>query len=904
MIKRILHLVIFIFISKGSLFATHNRAGEISFVQISDLAIRVVVTTYTKTSSVAADRDSLIIDWGDGSFSTIARSNGNGEPLPNNVKRNYYSAEHTFPGRGTYNLSVADPNRVENILNIDPPNSVNIPFYIQTTVTLLNLQFQYPNHSVKLLQPPIDFGCVGQLFIHNPSAYDEDGDSLSFELIVPLMDKNTPVPNYSYPNQIQSGLNNNISFDKNLGTFTWNAPQRPGEYNIAFIIHEYRKGVKIASTIRDMQIFVRNDCNTNHPPTITAISDTCIVAGSNLKLDILATDIDSIGLGSKIKIEAIGAPFFTNPAATISVQTIYSSSPIRASILWKTDCSLIRKEYYTLVVKVTDNYLDTTGLSYLHTIRIKIVGPAPENLISDSKTNKIELFWDKPYECDTNTVLFRGFSVWRREGPRFLMHDTCNPGLENKGYQQIAYLVSKSQGNQYTYIDSLIVKGKFYCYRVLGEFARISSQGFPVNFVSSLHSNETCNSIAVENPLLLNADVLNTDSLNGIVFTKWLKPEPEIFDTVKNPPPYQTIVTHRTNNSNWMTIPSSLKNFSRYSNILDTTFQHTGINTKSEQHYYSINLKSANNSDHISDSSQTLFLSGAPSDQSVQLSWNAKTAWNNYLFTIYRFNNATQQFDSISQTDLYSFTDHNLVNSTEYCYLIKSYGEYGIQNIEHPLINHSNILCATPFDNLAPCCPVLTIKGPCDENQNPDPDQLINTLSWTNPNINCSSKDAVGYRIYSIQANAKKLIGEITDIHQTTFEHHLLETIPTCYQVTAFDSLQNECFNSDSVCVKYCPRYKLPNTFTPNGDNHNDLFKPYPFLFIDKIYMKIFNRWGNLVYTTVDPHINWDGTDLNGKKLSDGVYYYQCDVYYTGFQSNNFKNETITGFIEMLSGKN
>jgi gliding motility-associated-like protein len=199
---------------------------------------------------------------------------------------------------------------------------------------------------------------------------------------------------------------------------------------------------------------------------------------------------------------------------------------------------------------------------------------------------------------------------------------------------------------------------------------------------------------------------------------------------------------------------------------------------------------------------------------------------------------------------------------------------------------------------------LLSIKGPCDENQNPDPDKLINTLSWTNPNTNCNSKDAIGYRIYSIQANVKTLIGEITDINQTTFEHHLQESIPTCYQVTAFDSLQNECFNSDSVCVKYCPKYKLPNTFTPNGDNHNDLFKPYPYLFIDKINMKIFNRWGNLVFTTTDPHINWDGTDLNGRKLSDGVYYYQCDVYYTGFQSYDIKNETITGFIEMLSGKN
>ena len=122
--------------------ATHNRAGEISFVQLNDLTIRATVTTYTKASSTAADRDSIVIDWGDGSYSSVIRANGSGEILSNNTKKNIYISEHSYPGRNTYSISVMDPNRVDNILNIDPPNSVNIPFFLQTNVTLLNLQFQ------------------------------------------------------------------------------------------------------------------------------------------------------------------------------------------------------------------------------------------------------------------------------------------------------------------------------------------------------------------------------------------------------------------------------------------------------------------------------------------------------------------------------------------------------------------------------------------------------------------------------------------------------------------------------------------------------------------------------------------------------------------------------------------
>ena len=45
----------------GDLWATHNRAGEITYVQTGDLTIRATVTTYTKASSIAADRDSVEI---------------------------------------------------------------------------------------------------------------------------------------------------------------------------------------------------------------------------------------------------------------------------------------------------------------------------------------------------------------------------------------------------------------------------------------------------------------------------------------------------------------------------------------------------------------------------------------------------------------------------------------------------------------------------------------------------------------------------------------------------------------------------------------------------------------------------------------------------------------------------
>ncbi len=78
--------------------ATHNRAGEIIYKQIAPLTIEATIITYTQTSSIPADRDSLTICWGDGTCETLLRSNGNGsgEPIENDYKVNAYTGVHRY----------------------------------------------------------------------------------------------------------------------------------------------------------------------------------------------------------------------------------------------------------------------------------------------------------------------------------------------------------------------------------------------------------------------------------------------------------------------------------------------------------------------------------------------------------------------------------------------------------------------------------------------------------------------------------------------------------------------------------------------------------------------------------------------------------------------------------------
>ena len=81
-----------------NLNATHNRAGEITYVQLSDLTYEITITTFTYTLSFA-DRPTLDVEWGDNTTSTARGISM--LTLPNYYRRNIYKINHTYPGPGS-----------------------------------------------------------------------------------------------------------------------------------------------------------------------------------------------------------------------------------------------------------------------------------------------------------------------------------------------------------------------------------------------------------------------------------------------------------------------------------------------------------------------------------------------------------------------------------------------------------------------------------------------------------------------------------------------------------------------------------------------------------------------------------------------------------------------------------
>jgi gliding motility-associated-like protein len=121
-------------------------------------------------------------------------------------------------------------------------------------------------------------------------------------------------------------------------------------------------------------------------------------------------------------------------------------------------------------------------------------------------------------------------------------------------------------------------------------------------------------------------------------------------------------------------------------------------------------------------------------------------------------------------------------------------------------------------------------------------------------------------------------------------------TQPGLYWVNV-TTANSDCSSSDSIWVKRDCYLNIPNSFSPNGDGRNDYFLPRELLSsgLSSFSMSLFNRWGELIFTTnsVDGR-GWDGT-YNGEDQPLGVY-----VYIINAQFINGIRKEFTGNVTLI----
>ncbi|MEY2639093.1 MAG: hypothetical protein RIR90_575, partial [Bacteroidota bacterium] len=88
------------------------------------------------------------------------------------------------------------------------------------------------------------------------------------------------------------------------------------------------------------------------------------------------------------------------------------------------------------------------------------------------------------------------------------------------------------------------------------------------------------------------------------------------------------------------------------------------------------------------------------------------------------------------------------------------------------------------------------------------------------------------------------------------------------------------CYGEDFIKVRVFqtdPELWIPSAFTPNKDGKNDVFKPIPVGISSIVQFSIFNRWGQLVFTTRELNKGWDGI-YDGIAQPAGTYVYQAEA--------------------------
>jgi gliding motility-associated-like protein len=940
-------------------YASHLRAGDIQAKVDTTAAhnpnrIFFKLTLYRDTSPNSAPQPDAILFFGDGTRSAAVLPTVDAPiGFDTNVMTFYF--EHTYPGTGSYTASFIEANRSRAVVNMLASDSQT--FYLSTSITVdpgLGL-----NHLPVLKAPAIDRAAAGQVFLHNPAAYDIDGDSLAYRRMVSQRSRTYTNPTslpafyipdhvrcdgFQYPNSQAYGAGGRnpvqVSFKDNngvelaqigdtaifqmnarTGQIVWNAPLRTGTYNVALIVEEWRRNglthLKIGEVIRDMQITVVAAVNLR--PTLKIPQDTCVVAGTLLRKNVTATDGSSAASpASPIQLFAYSGII---PPATFT-QSAQGPPLAVGTFTWTPSCENIAREPYNIVFKAQDTphtppIASDPPLIDEKTWRVTVIGSAPTNLraVRGGSSQQVLLTWASyPCQAPNGLGVRPSIRIYRREGCYAYTPSPCETGLPaSAGYR----LIDTVPANLTAYADNTVQRGRTYSYRIYVVFP-LPGAG------ASIVSNEACITLDGRAAQLTNVDVLTTSAATGQIAVKWTQPRPGTGAAFNAP------LGYRLSRSSTGAAPFAL--VATKTNLADTTFLDTNLNTAGLQYTYQLVFFTAATTQPGSPETtetaplaSSVRLSLAPNGNSRlnTLTWRYSVPWDNSQqpTIIYRRVGApTGPYTQLATltpaagATSATYVDQGLTLGQNYCYYVQTNGQYPApvnsagQPLYRNLLNQSQETCAVL--TASPCTPVLTLAPTnCDSLAGLNPGSNFplqdlryqNRLRWTvgSAPTGCST-DIAYYRVFYRPTLDGPLV-LLDSVTTLTYLHRNLPNGAGCYAVQAVSTAGLRSDLSNVACQDNCVFFFLPNIFTPNGDQTNEKFRPKTSSPIVRTHIQIFNRWGRKVYESdKDPYINWDGTggenNQNGK-ASNGVYYYLAEVEFADFARTK---RTFKGWVEIV----
>jgi hypothetical protein len=361
--------------------ATHIMGSDISFRCLGGNNYQVVVAVYrdcsgvTVPTSISVDvnstcGNSTVVCTQDAGASGLevsqlcasAVSTCAGGNFPGVELYTYVGNVTIQPSCGLYTFSYSDccRNTSNNLVDNAAPS---LGFYVEAT---LNSDLVACDAAPVFTSLPVPYFCVNQPVNYSHGSIDTDGDSLVYTLIAPQDQVGGGLVytgGYSAvaPLPTASGFN----FDASTGQMSF-TPTQQGVYVVDVLVTEYRNGVVIGTTMRDIQIVIIN-CN-NNAPTINNCLTLANVSGG------VINDCNSLGVcpGTTVTFsisgyDADGQPVTVTsniassiPGATLTTTTVGGPDSIITTFSWTPSPLDTGFRYFT--VQFEDNACPITGL--------------------------------------------------------------------------------------------------------------------------------------------------------------------------------------------------------------------------------------------------------------------------------------------------------------------------------------------------------------------------------------------------------------------------------------------------------------------------------------------------------------------------------------------------------------
>ncbi|TXI83936.1 MAG: PKD domain-containing protein [Crocinitomicaceae bacterium] len=792
-----------------------------------------------------------------------------------NEKAVYITTVNLPPTPGGYTVSYQRCCRRPDIINIITPEDTGLTLTTKITGTnsnaLVNSSPRFSNY------PPLVL-CNNDDLVFDHSAVDPDGDQLTYELITPFAgaSDNNPAPDPAPPppyspifwvngftaaNPLGPGAT--ISINPTTGVLTAN-PELIGMFVIGIRVKEFRNGVLIGQTDRDFISKVIN-CNITLQAEIVP-QDEMVTFVSYCEGSTITFENESYGgssyqwdfgvNGISTDVSSQFEPTFTFPSPGIYTVTLVVNPgwPCTDTSVQVFEVNEQLSVNYTVEDSVcfNGNSLDFNG---------SFNGPIGTTFAWDFGSNGIPT---TSTTLDVNDVTFSSTGFI----PVTL---TATFGTCVRVREDSIYIYPNSQAN-FTFPSNIECLGLTVPFTNTSTNNLLNAWDFGVNGITTdvsnqLNPNYTFPAGGTYNITLI---VNNNNSC---------------FDTIQQPITiYEPLLVSFTHNDSLCVTNNSFDFDATYSGPSITQLNwnfgnNASIQTSSNEDVFNVVFDTSG----IFTVSLTASFLTCSQTATSEVTVFREPAINFEIAPGLQCAPFSAQFIdlSISDTPILYFWDFGDGTTSIAQNPTHVYTNPGIYNVELSIVT------------LEGCVDTLSLYKPDYVNVRPSPtskfsvDPLITDICNAEINFTDLSSGAISYYYNFDDVGQASTAQNPSFTYTTSGQKRPMQIVTNQFGCTD-TSYQNLFIEPFTVYI--------PNTFTPDGNEFNGIFDAVIYLPVYEWKFQIFNRWGELLFSSDDPELGWDGT-YNGEIVKDDTYTYK--LTYKSCEDIN-KEQIITGHVNLL----